>query len=85
MSTTTNADYRPLHDLGWSSEVARLEQLLTDGTVHSRSELQRALDAVWSLLPPDEPYQSYRDALHRLVDAYIADRSQGRPTVPVAA
>jgi hypothetical protein len=79
MSIKASADYRLLHEyLGWSQEVARLEQLLTDGTAYSRGELQRALNAVWSLLPPDEPFQSYRAALHRLVDAYIADRIQAR-------
>ena len=86
MPTNASEDHRLLGEyLGWSREAARLERLLTDGTPHSRSELQRALDAVWSLLPPGEPFQPYRAALLRLVDAYDADRPASRPAPTGAA
>ena len=68
-------DYRLLRQhLGWSRAMACLEQLLTDGAVHSRVEVQGAISAVWCLLPPDEGCLPCQAALRRLIAAYRDDR-----------
>jgi hypothetical protein len=68
-------DYRRLRQhLGWSRAMARLEQLLTDGAVHSRAEVQGAIDAIWPQLPPDAGCPRCQAAVHRLIAAYRDDR-----------